>query len=239
MLSTPAPNPSARNNSVTLPITFIWFLNQFTKAVMDNFIGSVFANNSLSDHIGLMVLKIFSDVQLKWRGASMIDIFMARMRKRAPILFGFRGNDYMEGGRAAIGWKKYNETGNWDDELTHFNRMIGLSRGYAAISLRDFGRRLDNPWAPWHYWQTLASILSTPTEQRTRTQYTIVAALIDGHEGKFVAFYGNAAMALLRYAVVEFPKNPKPENQTYAAALATVGSSWEKDFGFELEPRRM
>jgi nucleoporin GLE1 len=237
MLSKPEPVPGAANNGDTLPILFFWLLNHFTKSVVEVLQDTISITPQLADPTGVMVVMVFSKPTVKWRGASMIDVFMARLRKVAPALFGYRGDDDTDSGRAIIGWKKFNSSGGtWADEQVHFNRMTGFARGYAAISLRDFSAsQQPNPWAPWHYWQTLASLLSTPPRERTRTVYTLVTYLVSGHEGKFVGFYGSAAVAMLRYAVVEFSKNPTPQCATAAKTLATVGSTLERDYGLTLQ----
>lgn len=232
LVSTTSPALATSFDQDDIPIVFIYLLNELTKGIMKHFRQDCRTTPVLADYVGLLVAKIFSDPMLKWRQASFIDIFMARMRKLIPTCFGVRGNDRTEEGRRRIGYAK--SSGEWLNEQTHMDYMTGLARGYAAVSLRAFGKRTDNPWPPYHYWMTLATILNTPPEQRTRTQYLIVGSLIDGHEGKFVTFYGSAGLALLRHALVEFPKNPKPEDLTYARTLATLGSTWEMNFGFSL-----
>lgn len=193
------------NNDATLPSLFIYFLNVCAKAIINQFISECGTNPQAADPIGVFTAHIFSHKEFQWRGQSLIDILMAKLRIVCPALFGVRGNDKTERGRMALGWKK--DGPSWISDQTHNDRMTGLGAGFASLSLRDFSKSTKaNPYPPIHYWRALASIINTPANETSNTQYIVLRAMIMGHEQRILNFYGNAGIAALRLALVEFPK---------------------------------
>jgi nucleoporin GLE1 len=84
--------------------------------------------------------------------------------------------------------------------------MSGLARGYAAISLRDFSKsKNENPYPPVNYWKTISYLVNTPPPDAQPTHFIVLRELIQGYVARFVKFYGHAALAALRKALVEFP----------------------------------
>lgn len=85
--------------------------------------------------------------------------------------------------------------------------MTGLAAGFAALALRDFSKsRLDNPFPNTHYWRALAAIVNVSPEEASQTHFVVLKALVEGYEGRFLEFYGDAAKVALRKALVEFPR---------------------------------
>jgi len=155
------------------------------------------------------------------------------MRIACPVLFGFRGNDKTERGRASVGWKK-EKNGRWEGEQWHYPRMTGLGAGWAAICLRDFSKsQHKNPWPTTHYWQTIASIVSTPPADMSATQFLVLKALIDNYEKRFIGFYGSAALAVLRVALVDFPSRA-PDDIAAALSLKVLADKLNRDTGLQL-----
>ncbi|KAM6486795.1 GLE1-like protein-domain-containing protein [Trichoderma sp. SZMC 28011] len=214
------PAAGAANNDTTLPSLFIYLLNICAKGIISQFINECSANPKAADPIGVFTAHIFSQKEFQWRGASLIDILMAKFRVVCPVLFGLRGSDKTERGRQAIGWKK--DGPGYITEQTHNDRMTGLGTGFASISLRDFSKTSkENPYKPVNYWQALASIVNSPPNETSNTQYVVLRAMIEGHEQRFLTFYGSAAIAALRLALVEFPKKA-PANAAAAQSLRAM-----------------
>ena len=88
--------------------------------------------------VGVVVVGIFAEPELLWRGQSLIDILIAKFRVLCPVLFGFRGSEKTEVGRKALGWRK--NQGGWVSEQQHYDGQAGLGAGFAAIALRSFGK---------------------------------------------------------------------------------------------------
>lgn len=257
MVSKPDPVEGAVNNGAELPALFIYLLNLCSKYIVSQFINEAGASPDLADPIGVAAVQIFSKAEFLWRGESLIDIMIAKIRVACPVLFGIRGNDKTDDGRARLGWHKFKQSdfvfdvgiqGNtqaqasgqsngaeWVSEQVHVSRMTGLGAGYAAISLRDFSKsRLRNPYHPTHYWQSMAGIVLTPPAERSATQYVVLKAMIEGYEQTFMKFYGNAARAALQVALVTFPQQSLETNAA-VKALSVLGDKVKKDLALSLQ----
>lgn len=220
------------NNDPTLPALFIYLMNICAKGIISQFINEASANTKAADPIGVFTAHIFSHKDFQWRGQSLIDILMAKFRVVCPVLFGSRGNDKMEKGRLALGWKK--DGPSWITEQSHNDRMTGLGAGYASISLRDFSKSSKaNPYPPTNYWKALAAIVNTPANETSNTQYVVLRAMIEGHEQRFINFYGNAAVAALRLALVEFPKKA-PQSASASGSLQALAEVLRSEAGLSL-----
>jgi nucleoporin GLE1 len=214
------PAEGAAHNEDTLPSLFIYLLNICAKGIINQFINECSANPKAADPIGVFTAHIFSQKDFQWRGESLIDILMAKFRVVCPVLFGLRGSDRTERGRLAIGWKK--DGPGYVTEQTHNDRMTGLGAGFASISLRDFSKTSKaNPYPPVNYWKALAGIVNSSPNETSNTQYVVLRAMIEGHEQRFLNFYGNAAIAALRLALIEFPKKA-PANAAAAHSLLAM-----------------
>ncbi|KAL6902487.1 GLE1-like domain-containing protein [Trichoderma evansii] len=214
------PVEGASNNDNTLPSLFIYLLNICAKGIINQFINECSANPKAADPIGVFTAHIFSQKDFLWRGESLIDILMAKFRVVCPVLFGLRGSDKTERGRLAIGWKK--DGPGYIAEQAHNDRMTGLGAGFASISLRDFSKTSKaNPYPPVNYWKALAGIVNSPPNETSNTQYVVLRSMIEGHEQRFLNFYGNAAIAALRLALIDFPKRA-PANASAALSLQAM-----------------
>lgn len=235
MLSRPPPVEGATNNGETVPALFIYLLNVFSKAVISQFITEAGVSPKAADPIGVVAVSVFAQQDLSWRGSPLIDILICKMRVVCPVVFGIRGDEKTEEGRARLGWWK-DEAGKWVSEQVHTNRMIGLGAGYAAISLRDFTKSANkNPYPPSKYWQSMASIVNTSPDEASSTQYTVLKAMIDNYETRFLTFYGSAARAALQVALVDFPSR-SPKNTVAVSSLKVLGDKLRRDKGLNLKP---
>ncbi|CEI39077.1 Nucleoporin GLE1 [Fusarium venenatum] len=226
------PVEGSANNDATLPSLFIYLINICAKGIVNQFINEGGANPKAADPVGVFAAHIFSAKEFQWRGLSLIDILMAKYRMVCPVLFGYRGNDKTERGRVAIGWKK--DGPSWITEQSHNDRMTGLGAGFASLSLRDFSRSSKkNPYPPTNYWKALAYIVNSPPNETSNTQYVVLRSMIQGHEQRFLNFYGNAALAALRLALIEFPKKA-PQNASAAGSLAALADVLKTESGLIL-----
>lgn len=227
------PHPDAVHNGDQFPALFIYLMNIFSKSIISQFANECGASPKSADPIGVVAAQIFSDPAFQWRGGSMIDVLLAKLRRACPVLFGVRGTDRTVQGRAAIGWRR--DGGSWMPEQMHFDHMAGLGAGFAAVALRDFSKANKvNPYPPTHYWRALAGIVNTPAGQVSDTQFVVLKAMIDGHEGRFLQFYGSAGVAALRVALVEFPKRA-PQGSVAAGGLRVLGEMMRNEKGLDLD----
>lgn len=226
------PVEGAVRNEAHLPSLFIYLLNQFSKAIINQFIQECGGQPKTADPIGVIAALIFSNKGYHWRGKTLIDILMAKLRVACPVLFGYRGNEKTEQGRARLGWKR--EGAGWISEQMHVNQMKGLAVGYASIALRDFSKSANtNPWPPSRYWASMARIVNTPPTEISNTQCVVLRSMIEHYEERFMTFYGTAAIAALRKALVEFPAKA-PEKSPGAFALLGLAEVLKLNVGIEL-----
>ncbi|KAI5461382.1 GLE1-like protein-domain-containing protein [Mariannaea sp. PMI_226] len=232
VVGTREPAEGAINNGDTLPSLFIYLMNIVSKGIINQFINEASANTKAAEPVGVFTAQIFSTKEYHWRGQSLIDILMAKFRVACPVLFGYRGNDRTERGRLALGWRK--EGPAWITEQSHNDRMTGLGAGFASLSLRDFSKTSKtNPYPPVHYWKALAGIVNSPIGETSNTQYVVLCSMLQGHEQRFLTFYGNAAIAALRLALIEFPKKA-PDNATAAGSLRALADLLQVESGLVL-----
>ena len=226
------PVEGAKHNDENMPALFVYLVNICAKGIISQFINECGANPKAADPIGVFSAHIFSNKDFQWRGQSLIDILIAKLRVVCPVLFGMYGSDKTEKGRQALGWRKDGPA--WITEQSHNDRMAGLGAGFASLALRDFSKSSKtNPYPPTHYWKALAGIVNCPPGQTSNTQYVVLRAMLDGHEQRFLNFYGNAALAALRLALVEFPKKA-PENSTAAGSLYALADVLRAERGLAL-----
>jgi nucleoporin GLE1 len=225
-----APVAGAKYNDEKLPSLFIYLINIMGKFMINQFASECGASPKAADPIGVVAAQIFSDPDFHWRGKSMIDILLAKFRKECPVVFGVRASDKTANGRLAIGWRR---DGGWMPEQMHNDRMAGLGAGFASVALRDFSKaKKENPYPPSHYWTALAKIVNTPVDLVSDTQYIVLKAMIDGHGHRILQFYGNAGLAVLRVALVDFPK--KSPKSSGAGALRVLGEVLQAEKGLDL-----
>ena len=219
----------AAHNETHLPSLFLYLLNIFAKAAINQFINEGGAKPDTADPIGIVVADVFSAPEFLWRGKSLIDVLLAKYRVSCPVLFGYRGSEKTEQGRRNLGWKR--EGGAWMGEQQHMDRMTGLGAGFAAVSLRNFGKsKKTNPYPPRNYWTAMARIVNTPAAEISNTQGVVLKAMIQHYERKFLDAYGTAAVAALELALVQFPARA-PEKSAAINSLQVLAQMLRRDTG--------
>jgi nucleoporin GLE1 len=189
-----------------VPSLLVYLLNIFAKAIVSQFIDEASVSPRIADPIGTIASHIFSLTDFRWQGLPLIDILIAKMHVVCPILWGIYGDETTPQGKARIGWWREEKDGPWVSEHRHKERMTGLGAGFAAIALRNYEKaRTDNPYPNTKYWQSLAYIINTPAAEVTTTHFVVLKAMIENYETKFIDFFGNAALAVLRKALIDFP----------------------------------
>ncbi|KAI1352174.1 GLE1-like protein-domain-containing protein [Xylaria sp. FL0043] len=226
------PMDGATNNEAQLPSLFLYLLNIFAKSIINQFINECGAQPKAADPLGVIVAQVFANKLYQWRGKSLIDILMAKYRVACPVLFGYHGSESTEQGRMRLGWRR--DGPGWTPEQQHIDKMKGLAVGYAAISLRDFSKSANtNPWPPSKYWTSLAKIVNTPPAEISNTQCVVLRGMIEIYEERFIYFYGSAAIAALRLALVDFPKKVQPKTPG-TSGLQVLAHILKRDIGLEL-----
>ncbi|KAI0490535.1 GLE1-domain-containing protein [Xylaria cf. heliscus] len=226
------PMDGALHNEPQLPSLFLYLLNIFAKSIINQFINECGAQPKAADPLGVIAAHVFSNKTYLWRGKTLVDILMAKYRVACPVLFGYRGSESTEQGRMRLGWKR--DGAAWAPEQQHMDRMKGLAVGYAAISLRDFSKSPNkNPWPPSKYWTSLARIVNTPPTEISNTQCVVLRGMVEIYEERFIYFYGSAAIAALRWALIDFP-NKAPAKTPGTSGLLVLAQILKRDIGLEL-----
>ena len=202
------------------PALLVYLLNIFAKAIVAQFIDEAGVKPLISDPLGTVASHIFAIGNFRWKGISLIDILIAKMHVVCPILFGIYGDEGTNEGKQRLGWWRDEKNGPFVPEQRHFERMTGLGAGFAGISLRNYEKaQAQNPYPDQHYWQAFSRIVNVPQKEISQTHFVVLKGLIENYESKFLNFYGDAAIAALRLALIELPMRSAPT----AAAKALSG----------------
>jgi len=191
-----------------------YLLNIFAKAVWAQFVNEAGSTPQAAEPIGVIAIKVFAAKDFLWQGITLVDILIAKFHAKCPVLFGFGFSAAQQNSLSGEG-------------------MTGIGAGFAALSLRDFSKTTQqNPYPPSNFWQSMACILNTPPARVSQVHCILLKAMIENHAGKFIRFFGQAAIAALRKAVVDFPKQA-PQGAA-ASALATLQTTLKRDLHLTL-----
>ncbi|KAI1616150.1 hypothetical protein EDD36DRAFT_124847 [Exophiala viscosa] len=236
----------------TIPSLVLYLLSMFSKAIINAFVGECAVNSKAGEPIGTLVAQIFSMPELQFSrrvpagntqtSESLISILMCKFHASAPALFGVYGPETTSAGRRRIGWRLDEISDGKKGFVTenkHYDRQTGLGIGYASIALRNFSRtRFNNPWPPVHFWASLAHIVNTPPSEVQTTHLILLKSMLENNAvDRFVLFFGAAAIAALRQALVEFPRILPREMQEkpISKALALMIDAWKTEKHFHID----
>jgi nucleoporin GLE1 len=232
----PATLTSLAPAAAQVPAVFIYLLNMCSKSAIDTIKKTAPA---VTESVGITIAFVFGSLDLRFHGASFIDILLAKYRFVCPILFGIYGPDNTQRGRLRLGWPN-DELDNgkraWIDEKTFFEEQQYLAVGWAALTLRDFkkAKTSNNACPPWNYWKSVACIINTPPEQVTRLHFVVLKNLLENHADKFIKFYGQAATVALRTAIVIFPSKQGAKQTTERNGLEFLKDGLKRHWGIIL-----
>lgn len=196
-------------------------LNIFSKAIISQFGGESGISIKAAEPAGVLVAQIFAATEYQFRGHSLIDILLAKLHFACPVLWGVYGDEKTAKGRLRLGWRK--EDGAFVSESRHHERVSGLGAGFASIALRNFTKaRLQNPFPPTNFWECLANILNVPPGDIQPTHLFVLKAMLENSAERLIQFYGSAAIAALRLALIDFPANLPRKMQDTAGCKAIL-----------------
>ena len=188
------------------PACLVFLLNHLAKNVISQFVSESSIDPKMADITGVLAVTIFARPQYLFNGQSLIDILWAKYHKHCPILFGMNGSEKTQKGRLRIGW--HTEGGAFVASEAHYNRMAGLSAGFAAITLRDFSKSKNSNPAPNRiFWESIARIINIPAQEVQPTHFTILKAMIENSVPRIIGMFGQAGLAVLREALIAFPRD--------------------------------
>jgi nucleoporin GLE1 len=225
--------PFPENANIQVSGLFIYILNILIKTAINLMPNSATTTSyNAIDPIGILVCWVVSLGEFRINENSFADIILAKYHQEEPLLFGIFGPENTESGRRRLGWAKESD-GSWADVQTHTERLNGLSIGYAALTLRDFSRvKEKNAFPNWMYWKALACIVNVPPQQLTRSHGIALRGLINLYADKFVSFYGQYGIMVLRKALVQLPAMAPAS--AGLDTLRVVRDNLENQHGFRL-----
>ncbi|PWY83051.1 GLE1-domain-containing protein [Aspergillus sclerotioniger CBS 115572] len=203
------PENIAGSDDNKAPALLIYALNIFSKCLISSLITEASINLGHAEPVGIVAAQIFSIDAFIYKGCHLVDILWAKYRVVCPALWGFYGSEKTEGGRRALGWwRDGGSDGPYVSEQTHADRMTALGAGYAALTLRNFGRtKRQNPFPNTMFWYSMHKILSIPAAEIQDTHVTLLSAMLKSSAERIVGFFGHVGLALMRKAIVELPNS--------------------------------
>lgn len=202
--------PSQANDSKGSAL-LLYCLNIFAKAIVNQFITEAGPKPKIADALGTVASHIFAVSDFRWHDISLIDVLIAKMHVTCPVIFGIYGDEQTVEGKQRLGWVREHPDGPFIPQTTHFDRMTGLSAGFAGISLKNYERaKAKNPYPEYHYWKAIARLANVPPDGITQTHFIALKAMIQGYESKILLFFGDAGLAALRHILIELPKRSPP-----------------------------
>lgn len=217
------PNP-APGQPIPLSAVFLYLINIFSKAIVSQFISETSGAAKNSDPVGVVAVSILATPAFKLNGSiPLIDMLLAKFHVTCPMLFGIVPGTPQNTvqGRLRMGWSRDGQA--FVPEQRHLERMVGLARGWSALSLRDFSKsKNENPIANAYYWRAIAGVANVATADVGSAHAAVIKGLVDGFVPRFIGFYGVAAKAALKAALVELPARVRRERAGDAAAVQAV-----------------
>ncbi|KAN0069969.1 hypothetical protein V8E54_012275 [Elaphomyces granulatus] len=215
------PESIANSNSENIRASalLIYLLNIFSKAVISQLIAEAGIRVKYAEPIGILAAQVFSSERYIHQGCPMSDILWAKFRVVCPVLWGFYGNESTQAGKTMSGWQRIEPGGPFVKEHTHAERMAGLGAGFAALTLRNFGKTpRQNPFPNVLFWNAMHKILTVPAEEIQVTHVMLLNAMLRTSGERMVGFFGHMGLALLRLAIIEFPNRISK----YPTAVSTL-----------------
>jgi nucleoporin GLE1 len=203
-------DPNALNGVGPVPGLLVYLLNILAKKIVAQLSFEAAIDHAAAEPIGVLALSIFADAKFQINGVSFFDMIWAKYHRACPVLFGITASEATEAGRKLVGWAQEDTdrgARTWVSADAHYSRQCGLAAGFAAFTLRDFSRSSKkNPVPNRLYWAAVARLVNTPPRQQIASQYAVLRALLDAtFLPRFLQFFGDAALAALRTAMIDFP----------------------------------
>ena len=196
------------------PAALLFLLNHFSKTIIRQLISESSVDAKSADAIGILAVTVFARPQYLFNGQSLIDLLWAGYHKHCPVLFGITGSEKTTQGRAKLGWQVDKGSNSFVRDQSHYDRMSGLGAGFAAITLRDFSKSKNaNPAPNRIWWESLARILNTPKQDVQPTHFLVLKAMISQSVPRIILTFGGAGIAVLRQALIYFPKEKGPQDE--------------------------
>jgi len=217
--------PLANEAEAQYPAFLLYMWIMFEKFLLKQFEKEASNEDGrIIQELGLIAASLFADQKYMWKGISLIDVLLAKMHHLCPIMFGIRGNMNTVEGQKRLGWMpidKQPATGE-----IYMQRIRGLSAGFAAMSLRSFGKVPALPMS--EYWRCVVHVCNTPPADLYPGHFAILNGLLRDFYKKFMQHYGVQARGVLRRAIVDLPARAPERCRDAAGIISVFQEQWKK-----------
>ncbi|KAJ5729191.1 uncharacterized protein N7483_003699 [Penicillium malachiteum] len=201
------PDEIARSEQMA-PALLIYGLHMLAKSLISVLVNEAAIKPQHAEPVGVLAAQIWSMDAFLYKGIALSDILWAKYRVVCPVLWGFTGSEETDVGRSAIGWWRIEAGGDFISEQEHLDRMTALGAGYAALTLRNFGKtKRRNPFPNTMFWHSMQKILAVPAAELHDTQITVLQAMLRYSGERIVTMWGVYGVGLVRRAVVGLPQS--------------------------------
>lgn len=177
-----------------------WILNFVSDAIISQAETEVSVKPTASVPLAKLTLNLlilFEDLRY---------FLLAKFYSSCPFLLGYSCSQDTEEGRLRLGWSRDADTGKWEIEEQHNERLCGISTLYSVITRLKLDAsyvgydpsRTKHPLPIKHSWIFLARMVDVPTDQLSETHYAIVGAWWDACCTEFLMAYGRQSQKLLK-----------------------------------------
>lgn len=191
-----------------VPALLIYGLHILSKKLVSGLINEASIHPAHAEPIGIVAAQIFSMQQFMYNGIHMSDILWAKIRFICPALWGFNGSHDTVAGRNALGWRR--ELGKHISEQQHLDRMTAVGGGFAALTLRNFGKaQRQNPFPNTIFWTSIQKLLSIPVSEITDTHIMLLKSMLYNSGDRIIGFWGQFGIYILHRAIIDLPATLK------------------------------
>ncbi|KAL3449601.1 hypothetical protein BJX65DRAFT_272687 [Aspergillus insuetus] len=223
------PEEIAKSEDSKVPALLIYAMNILAKSLISSLLTEASINQGHAEPVGILAAQIFSMDAFIYKGQHMVDILWAKYHVVCPALWGFSGNEKTESGRRALGWWRESPDGPFISEQGHADRMTALGAGFAALTLRNFGKtERKNPFPNTLFWDSLQKILNIPSSEIQDTHATLLSAMLRSSAVRFVGLFGHIGLAVMRRAIVDLP-NSLPKQSMAVNQLKLLKDLYKKE----------
>ncbi|KAI5811667.1 GLE1-like protein-domain-containing protein [Peziza echinospora] len=216
-----------------VPIAFIWMLNEFGKMVVRQVEAESAVSIKTANPIGVAVVSSLAREALMANGKSFIDIVIARLWKKCPILQGVLGPEDTERQMEGLGWRRVGGGTQWEGDEAHVNRMVGYCAGFSAIAGRNFMNTptLTNPYPPFNLWFILTHFANHPN-QLTNTHFFCIKTMLEVAGDTLKKVYGPQGEKLIRVVMGPLAAVGVKNQVAGAIGLGALAAKYDKDGKF-------
>jgi nucleoporin GLE1 len=246
------------DGTATIPQLTLYLVSLLCKYAIHNYCTNTLTNINAAEPVGIMLMQVFMQDYLWFpvspstihpaTSISLFHLMVAKYHASAPQLFGITGRE--SDAKTRLRWRgarDANERKAYIPETQYYDRLVGLAAGWSSLSLRTFARPRPTPtnpnpnparpvWPARNFWLSVAHIVNTPAGEIQIGQLVLLKTMLETGLERMVKYWGATAVAVLRRALVELPKE-MPRNIAESSTVKAMGilrEKWARERRFDL-----